>query len=306
MASYRQTLIRSNLERRARIISGIREFFDQSGFLEVATPVRIPAPAPELHIEAQEAGSWFLQTSPELCMKRLLSAGYQKIYQLCPCFRKDERGGRHIPELTLLEWYAAGWDYLDLMTQCEALFVSLGDRLKTGTMLSYQGKTVDLTPPWTRLSVNDAFKRHAGISAREALEKGCYDELMGLEIEPRLGLSKPLFLYDYPAACGALARLKPDAPDVAERFELYIAGIELCNAFTELIDPVEQRQRFEAEQRARKLSGKTTYPVAEPFLQALGDMPPAAGIALGIDRLVMLFCDAATIDEAIAFTPEEL
>lgn len=306
MATYRQTLIRFNLERRARIISGIRNFFDQSGFLEVATPVRIAAPAPELHIEAQESGSWFLQTSPELCMKRLLSAGYQKIYQLCPCFRKNERGGRHIPELTLLEWYAAGWDYLDLMAQCEALFASLTDYLKAGTMLSYQGKTVDLAPPWTRLSVNDAFQRYAGMSARKALEKGCFDEIMGLEIEPRLGLSKPLFLYDYPAACGALARLKPDAPDVAERFELYIAGMELCNAFTELIDPVEQRQRFEAEQRARKLAGKTTYPVAEPFLQALGDMPPAAGIALGIDRLVMLFCDAATIDDVIAFTPEEL
>ncbi len=306
MTLYRQSLIRTNLERRARVVDGIRTFFNRSGFMEVETPVRIPAPAPEANIDAQEAGGWFLHTSPELCMKRLLAAGYEKIYQICRCFRKDERGGRHLPEMTLVEWYAAGWDYQDLMRQCEALIVSLTDLLATGPTLSLQGKTIDLSPPWDRLTVDDAFRRFAGISTDDALQNGSFDEVMGLEIEPRLGLSRPLFLYDYPAACGALARLNPDNPRVAERFELYIAGLELCNGFSELIDAVEQRRRFEEEQRLRNGAGKPVYPSPEPFLEALPKMPPAAGIALGLDRLVMLFCDATAIDDVVAFVPEEL
>ncbi len=306
MASVRQTSIHPNLDRRARIIAGIRHFFDRRGFLEVETPVRIPAPAPEAHIDAQESGSWFLHTSPELCMKRLLAAGYKKIYQICRCFRQNERGGRHLPEMTLVEWYVAGWDYLALMRQCEELIGFLADRLVVGRVLTYQGSQVELDPPWDRMTVAEAFRRYGGMSAQAALEKGCFDELMGLQIEPHLGLQRPLFLYDYPAPCGALARLKPTDATVAERFELYIAGMELCNAFTELTDPQEQRARFEQERRSRKASGKTDYPVADPFLQALAHMPPAAGNALGLDRLVMLFCDAACIDAVVAFTPEEL
>ncbi|WP_419663046.1 LysS1: lysyl-tRNA synthetase [Desulfosarcina variabilis str. Montpellier] len=306
MTAFRQTAIRSNLMRRARIINDIRTFFNRSGFLEIETPVRIPAPAPEAHIDAQESGAWFLHTSPELCMKRLLAAGYEKIFQICRCCRQGERGGRHLPEMTLVEWYVAGLDYLFLMHQCEALIQFVADGLELNRMLTYQGQAVDLTPPWDRMTVAEAFQRFGGMAVQTALEKGCFDEVMGLAIEPQLGLTRPLFLYDYPASCGALARLNPDNPDVAERFELYIAGLELCNAFTELTDPVEQRIRFEKEQRDRKAAGKRVYPVAEPFLQALTHMPPAAGNALGIDRLVMLFCDAATIDAVVAFTPEEL
>lgn len=306
MTSFRQTTIRSNLERRARIIDGTRLFFKGEGFLEIETPVRIPAPAPEAHIDAQEAGPWFLHTSPELCMKRLLAAGFERIFQICRCFRQGERGGRHLPEMTLVEWYAAGWNYLDLMRQCEGLIGFLADRMNVGRVLNYQGKCVDLTPPWDRMSVDDAFRRFGGMSARAALEKDCYDEIMGIAIEPHLGLTRPLFLYDYPAACGALARRKPTDPSLAERFELYLAGMELCNAFTELTDPLEQRTRFEQEQRAREAAGKNVYPVAERFLRALEHVPSAAGNALGLDRLVMLFCDAAAIDDVVAFTPEEL
>ena len=306
MRFSRQADIRSNLQRRARIVETVRIFFSAAGFLEIDTPVRIPAPAPEAHIDAQESGDWFLQTSPELCMKRLLAAGYGKIFQICRCFRKGERGGRHVPEMTLLEWYAAGFDYLDLMKQCEDLIGFVADRVKADRLLTYQGHTVDLTPPWDRLSVSDAFRRYGGMTAEAALDRDCFDEVMGIEIEPKLGLHRPLFLYDYPARCGALARLKPGDPTVAERFELYIAGMELCNAFSELTDPLEQRARFETENRARGAAGKTVYPAAEPFLQALASMPPAAGNALGVDRLVMLFCDAASIDEVVAFVPEEL
>ena len=239
-------------------------------------------------------------------MKRLLAAGYEKIFQICRCFRKGERGSRHVPEMTLLEWYAANINYLDMMTQCEDLIGFVADRMDIGQWLVYQAHTVDLTPPWDRLTVAEAFERFGGMTAQRALDRGCFDEIMGLEIEPQLGMARPLFLYDYPARCGALARLKPSDPSVVERFELYIAGMELCNAFGELTDPREQRARFDADNSARGAIGKTVYPVAEPFLQALESMPPAAGNALGLDRLVMFFTDAASIDEVVAFTPEEL
>ena len=306
MSYSRQAAIRPNLERRARVIDAVRVFFREAGFLEIETPLRIPAPAPESHIDAQETGDWFLQTSPELCMKRLLAAGYEKIFQICRCFRKGERGGRHVPEMTLLEWYAAGLDYMDLMLQCEDLIEFVAARMDIGRRLVYQSQTIDLTPPWDRLTVAEAFERFGGMTAQEALDRDCFDEIMGIDIEPQLGKARPLFLYDYPARCGALARLKPADPSVVERFELYIAGMELCNAFSELTDPLEQRARFEIENRARGSLGKTVYPIAEPFLQALESMPAAAGNALGLDRLVMLFTDVASIDEVVAFMPEEL
>ncbi len=304
--AHHERTVRPNLERRARLIGGVRAFFDQAGFLDVETPVRIPAPAPEANIDAQPSGTWYLQTSPELCMKRLLAAGYERIYQICRCFRQGERGHRHVPEMTLLEWYAAGADYRAMMTQCEQLIGFVAEWLGCGHRLRYQGRTIDLRPPWDRISVDAAFRRFAGMSAWAALDQGRFDEIMGLEIEPRLGLQRPVFLYDYPAPCGALARLKSGDPTVAERFELYIAGMELCNAFSELIDPVEQRVRFEAENRSREAAGKPAYPPAEAFLTSLAGMPPAAGNAMGIDRLAMLFCDAATIDLVVAFVPETL
>lgn len=294
------------LRLRSRVIRAVRRFFEADGYLEVETPCRIPAPAPELHIDAPPAGGWFLQTSPELCMKRLLAAGCPRIFQICRCFRSGERGRRHLPELTMLEWYTAGSGYMDLMDDCQRLVAAVARELGRGAKLVYQGSEVDLTPPWERLTVAEAFKRHAAISAAQALEEGRFDEIMGLEIEPHLGRGRPVFLYDYPASCAALARLRPDDPGVAERFELYIAGLELCNGFSELTDPAEQRRRFAAEAEARRRAGKTVYPAAEPFLNDLSRMPPAAGNALGVDRLVMLFADAAAIDEVVTFTPEML
>lgn len=288
------------------MIDAVRGFFRQAGFLEVETPVRIPAPAPEAHIDAQESGGWFLQTSPELCMKRLLTSGFNKIFQICRCFRKGERGDRHLPEMTLLEWYAAGWTYLDLMDQCESLIGYLALRMGLGRRLIYQGHTVDLVRPWDRLSVDAAFRRFGGVTAQQALERDCFDEIMGLEIEPRLGLDRPVFLYDYPVQTGALARIKPSDPRLVERFELYLAGMELCNAFSELTDSLEQRARFEAQNQRRREKGSGAYPIPEPFLRDLEAMPPAAGNALGLDRLVMLFTNSPTIDEVVAFTPQTL
>jgi elongation factor P--(R)-beta-lysine ligase len=172
--------------------------------------------------------------------------------------------------------------------------------------VSYRGHSIELTAPWERITVAEAFERYAESSPEQALAAGTFDEIMVELIEPRLGLTRPTFIYDYPACCGALARLKEGDPTIAERFELYLGGLEIANAFSELTDPLEQRARFEAEAAERASLGKPGYPVAEKFLQALAVMPPAAGIALGLDRLVMVLVDAETIDQVVAFTTEEL
>ncbi len=298
--------IKKHLQLRADIIRTVRSFFQSNGYLEVETPVRIPAPAPEAFIDAVATGACFLQTSPELCMKRLLASGYNRIFQICRCFRRNERGSLHLPEFTILEWYAANRNYLDMMDQSEDLIRYVASRTGFDNRLEYDGNSIDLAHPWERMSVVDAFAEFSPLTMEDALKQDRFDEIMGLEIEPHLGIAKPLFLYDYPASAGALARLKPGDCNFAERFELYISGIELCNAFSELTDPDEQRTRFEQENRQRRLAGKKEYPRPGKFLDALHSMPEAAGNALGIDRLVMLLANAATIDAVVAFTPEEL
>lgn len=306
MNDHRHAPLIKNLKLRAQLMAAVRNYFTGKGYLEVETPIRIPAPAPEVYIDAEISADWFLQTSPELCMKRLLATGFDRIFQICRCFRKDERGKRHLPEFSLLEWYGIGSDYFDLMDQCEGLIRYVAIALGVEKTLLYQGETVDLTGPWARISVSEAFDRYGSMSLEAALATDRFDEVMGSEIEPKLGRGKPVFLHDYPASRGALARLKATDPSVAERFELYICGLELCNGFSELTEADEQRTRFESEREARRRSGKTVYPMPERFLQALSDMPAAGGNALGLDRLVMLFADAATIDDVVAFTPEAL
>ncbi len=306
VTTYRQRKIKQNLHLRARIIQEIREFFLDRNFLEVETPCRIPAPAPEANIDAQPAGSWYLHTSPELCMKQLLAAGFPRIFQICKCFRAGERGSRHLPELTMLEWYTAGCDYLEMMDQCEALIQWVSRRLGAGNVLDYQGHKIDVNASWQRMPLAAAFERFASTSMEDALRQKRFDELLAVEIEPELGRSRPVFVYDYPASCGALAKLKPENRRLAERFELYIGGLELCNAFTELTDSVEQKLRFEWEQDLRRHAGRHVYPMPEKFLQSMRAMPEATGNALGIDRLVMLFADTDNIDDVVAFTPEEL
>ena len=285
-------------------MAAIRLYFADNGYLEVETPNRIPAPAPEAHIDVEPSGSWFLHASPELCMKRLLSQGFERIYQCCKCYRKGERGRLHLPEMTMLEWYSAGSDYLNMMQQCEDLILFAARSIGHAKGIHYQEQWIDFTSPWDRMTVDQAFGSFAPVSPETAVRKGQFDEIIGCEIAPRLGWIKPVFLYDYPAALGSLARLKPEDRTLAERFELYIAGIEICNAFSELTDPIEQRKRFQAETALRRLSGKTVYPLAESFLQALMTMPESAGNALGIDRLIMLFADTADIDAVVTFTPE--
>ena len=287
-------------------MQAIRLFFVERGFLEVDTPVRIPANAPEAHIEPEMSGNWFLQTSPELCMKRLLSAGCTALFQICKCFRRSERGDRHLPEFTMLEWYRTECDYRGLMEDCEQLLLFLANCLKSGTTIRVGSHSVSLQPPWQRLTVGKAFQRYAPQSLDESLAAGTFDEMLCTHIEPRLGIESPVFLYDYPIALGSLARRKQSDPTLAERFELYIGGMELANGFSELTDPAEQRRRFSKEREAIQVHGRQPGPMAESFLTALENLEEAAGIALGVDRLAMVLWNLVTIDDAVPFTPEEL
>lgn len=301
------------LHRRAALFKAIRLFFDGQGFLEVDTPLRLPSVAPEAYVEPMESGNCFLQTSPELCMKRLLAGGNPKLFQLCKCFRKNERGPLHLGEFTMLEWYRTDSDYHQLMADCEDLLAFLTDRLHKSTdtcssppAIRFNDHTINLQKPWERLTVTNAFARYGSLSLAEAMAGDTFEEIFCKEIEPRLGLERPTLLHDYPAAMGALARLKPGTPSVAERFELYIGGLELANGFSELTDDEEQRRRFKKERELIRKQGREPGPLPEKFLESLALLKSAAGIALGLDRLAMLFLGVGTIDAAVTFVPEEL
>ena len=272
-----------NLKARAQVLRTIRAFFDGRGFVEVETPVRIPAPAPEPHIDCPASGDWFLRASPELQMKKLLAAGLPRIYQIGACFREGERGRRHAPEFTMLEWYRANADYTDIAADMEEL---------VRAVLWARGNA---PLAFARLTVREAYRQWAGWDPVEDWDQDRFDFDMATKIEPNLPKG-PLFLTDYPAPAASLARLKEDDPRVAERWELYMDGMELANAFTELTDAAEQRRRFEAARAERRTLGEADYPLDEEFLAALARMPSAGGVALGVDRLVMLACGAASID----------
>ncbi|MBN2643170.1 MAG: EF-P lysine aminoacylase GenX [Victivallales bacterium] len=290
--------VRPRLAIRAGLISTIRAFFSANGFLELNTPVVIKAPAPEEYIEAPPGGGGFLRSSPELEMKCMLAAGYEKIFQIGACFRQGEYGRKHRPEFTMLEWYECGAGYMDLARFTENMLCSVAHTLCGGSSLQFNGHNVNLTGAWEYLSVGDAFNKYAGTDMYEALKNDSFDELMVLEIEPRLGLDRPVFLFDYPAERAALARLKPDNENVAERWELYVGGLELANAFSELTCREEQRRRFAASRTWRAAEGYAEYPQNDDFFAALDyGIPESSGCALGIDRLAMVFCDADDISE---------
>jgi elongation factor P--(R)-beta-lysine ligase len=291
---------------RARMIQAMRRFFIDRGYLEIETPILIPAPAPECHIDAIRVGDLYLHTSPELSMKRLLAAGFPRIFQITKCFRSGERGRLHLPEFTLLEWYRCETDYLGLMEECEIMLLSVFETLQMKGEILYGKHRVNLRRPWKRMTVLEAFERYSPVSLEEALASDRFDELTVRAIEPEMGMDRPAFLMDYPASLAALARLKPSDVRFAERFELYIAGMELANGFSELNDAEEQRLRFDQENRIRVAQGKRAYLSPDRFLEALGHMPEASGIAVGIDRLVMLLTDRDRIDDVVCFTPEEV
>lgn len=294
------------LQQRAAIIQAVRFFFVENCYLEVETPIRLPALIPEANILPVPSVSWFLQTSPELCMKRLLAAGVSRLFQICKCFRGMERGSRHLPEFTMLEWYRLDGTYLDLMAETSQLLQEVSTSF--GEDMQYDQEVVNLVrqPDWQRLTVHEAFVRYAPISVENSLVEDCFEEMLVEHIEPHLGFERPCFLYDYPLALGSLAKRSRKDPEVAERFELYIRGVELANGFTELTDAGEQRRRFAKEEELAGNQGLSFGDIPEKFLADLEKVEMACGIALGIDRLVMLLTGATTIDEVVSFTPEDL
>jgi len=289
------------LKMRSHINHALRAWFNENAFTEVETPVRIPVPALETHLDAPPSGNAYLRTSPELPMKRLLGAGLENIYQLGPCFRSGERGARHNPEFTMLEWYRANADSSDILRDTQSLICHVTRAVLNTTLLERNGKNLDVASPWTCHAVASLYSRHAGWDPLQNWDADRFDLDMACVIEPALATADtPVVLTDYPAPAAALARLNPDGLTAA-RWELYLFSIELANAYTELTDPAAQRARFEQCQRERAVLGREVYPLDEPFLKSLETLPSCAGIALGVDRLVMLLANAPRIDDIRAF-----
>jgi lysyl-tRNA synthetase class 2 len=327
---------RGRLEQRGRILGAVRDFFAERGFVEVETPALQVSPGLEPHLRAfattlhdpqdGSATERYLHTSPEFAMKKLLVAGLPRIWQLAHVFRDGERSATHHPEFAMLEWYRVGASYRDLMVECAAL-VQACQSAAGAEALAWRGGTADAGLPWQRLSVAAAFRELCGIDllatapdplspdverlAAAALQIGVAphagDDWEALffrifleRIEPSLGLGAPTILYDYPLSMAVLARRSPDDPRIAERFEVYVCGLEIANAFGELTNAAEQRARFAADQARKQALYGETYPVDEDFLAALEHgLPECAGAALGFDRLVMLATGADDIEEVL-------
>lgn len=328
------TATKKTLKARYEIIRAIREFFHSQKFIEVETPLLVVSPGMEPHLEAfqtrfvTESGSesreLFLPTSPEFHMKRLLVRGHQRIFQITHSFRNGEVGGHHQPEFCMLEWYRANRDYTSIMRDTEELVFHVATHVVGSSVIGSGAGSIDLTPPWERLTVREAWQRYTGIDLdrcsdattlrREGqalnveylLDTDTYDEVyfkifLSL-IEPELGKTRPTILMEYPASMAALSRLKPEDPSVALRFEVYARGLELGNAFDELTDVNIQLQRCKEAQQEQIDQGKVPFPIDTAFIKALRDgMPPSAGIAVGVDRLVMLLLEKQSIEEVVAF-----
>ena len=317
--SYQPAASLANLQIRARIRKRIRAFFDAQGVMEVETPVLARAGASDPHLDSLQS-RWsdngapvYLQTSPEYAMKRLLAAGSGAIYQLSRVFRYGERGRQHHPEFTMLEWYRPGYDHQRLMLEVDDLVrkcLSEHIKLQSSCFWSYQKAwqdSIGLDPFTSNIEQLKTFVKQQGIEV-SGLEDD-YDSwlqlIMSHCVEPALPKNTPVFIFDFPASQAALAKIRHDAPPVAERFELYINGLELANGFHELTDPAEQRQRFEADLLKRQQLGKAAMPIDEKLLAALPEMPECAGVAVGVDRLVMIAVGANSIDEVLAFVIDE-
>jgi lysyl-tRNA synthetase class 2 len=312
---WRPTAALEALRRRAEMLAAIRAFFAARGVLEVETPLLASAPVTDLHLHAlsclyrgpgaDEGRTLYLQTSPEFAMKRLLAAGSGAIYQICKAVRGGEAGRRHNPEFTILEWYRPGWDHRRLMDEIDELLAAV---LGTG--------------PGERLSYAAAFLRHAGLdphaepegrlrervaalgvpSVAELGRDDLLDLVLSHLVGPRLGHCQPSFVFDYPASQAALARVRPGSPPLAERFEVFVEGLELANGYHELVDAAAQRRRFEADLEARRREGLPVVPIDEHLLAALEHgLPACAGVALGLDRLLMLALGTRDIAEVVAF-----
>ncbi len=324
---------RPALEARARLKAAIRAYFLAEGFLEVETPILQVSPGNETHISAfptemiaDDGGQvrMYLRTSPEFACKTLLAAGVSRLFTFAPVFRDRERGRLHHPEFTMLEWYRADASLDTLMEDAAALLRLAGEAAGTD-VLRHRDVTAHIAETPEILTTVEAFRRHAGLDLAAMLPDApdafarlanatrardlrvaaddtwsdLFSKILSAHVEPRLGRGRATILTRYPASEAALARLCPDDPRFADRFELYACGVELANAFHELRDAAEQRSRFEAAEAERARIYGETYPIDEDFLVALAAMPDACGIALGFDRLVMLATGADHIEDVL-------
>ena len=317
---------------RGRIVAGLRAWFAEQAFVEVETGALQVSPGNETHLHAfatalaapdGTAAKLYLRTSPEFACKKLLAAGEPRLVEFAKVFRNRERGALHHPEFTMIEWYRAGEPYSILMQDCAAL-VRIAADIAGCREFSFRGRTADPFAAPERLRVTEAFARFAGIDLLATLPDGqpdryalaqaafasgirvadddhwgdVFSKVLVERIEPRLGIGRATILDEYPAALSALARPARD-PRVAERFELYMCGVELANGFGELTDPTAQRARLEHEMAEKARIYGERYPIDEDFIAALAHMPQAGGVALGLDRLVMLATGATRIDQVL-------
>ncbi len=305
------------LKKRAHLIQQIRTFFAARAVLEVETPLLSHATVTDLHVrsltatfapEGMAAQTVYLQTSPEYAMKRLLAAGSGSIYQICKAFRQDQPGVLHNPEFTLLEWYRLGFDHHALMDEMDALLQTIL-AVQPALRLSYAAaftQHVGLDPHIaTDAQLLDAVRQRVVLTVDALSRNDCLDILMTHCVEPQyVDAPAPLFLYDFPASQAALARIRPEQPPIASRFEVYFRGQELANGFHELANSVEQRQRFEKDLylRAAHHPPVAAVPIDELFLAALAaGLPDCAGVALGVDRLIMLALGADQLENILSF-----
>ena len=291
------------LRLRAKAMEAIRRFFGERDFVEVDTPALVPSPGLDVHLSAFEvrdpagnAVGW-LSTSPEYQMKRLLGAGAERIFQICRSYRASEQGAHHEREFTMLEWYRAPATSDDVISDTEALVEALAVAL--GAPMADR-----LTGPWERLTVEAAFAEHAGAMVDPADEDRFFQTWAEC-VQPRLGIDHPVVITDWPASMASLARLKNNG--TADRFEVFFAGVELCNGFGELTDAIEQRRRFERDQARRRDSRLPVYPIDERLCEALErGIPDSGGNALGVDRLLMVLTGADSIQAVMPFPLEAL
>ncbi|WP_286264297.1 elongation factor P--(R)-beta-lysine ligase [Thalassotalea atypica] len=315
--SWQPTMSWESAQRRANILTVIRAFFLERGVTEVETPLMTQGTVTDVHLDAFETRydflaegrqPYYLQTSPEFAMKRLLASGYGCIYQICKAFRHEGHGRFHNPEFTMLEWYRLGFNDVQLMDEIDDLLKLI---LKTGSAerLSYQEafiRYVGIDPLNTNITeclgvIEESDKSEEWLSSSENLDT-LLQFIFNFAVEPNIGNEQPCFIYSFPASQASLAKLNPDNESVAQRFECYFKGVELVNGFNELTDPIQQRARFVEDNKDRIKQGLSTRIIDERFIRALENgLPDCSGVALGIDRLVMLSLGSKHIDEVMSF-----
>ena len=318
--------VRSIFLTRTRTVSAIRRFLDERGFLEVETPILQPiyggaAARPFTTYYNALDRTLYLRIADELYLKRLIIGGFDRVYEIGHNFRNEGISTKHSPEFTFIEVYQAYADYHDIMHLVEELYSTVAQDVLGKSVISYQGAQIDLTPPWRQVTMRDVILEASGVDIeahpdRDGLWAAIRDRGLALDPQPTWGklvdklfseyveaqLVQPTFVLDYPIEISPLAKKKPGSPHLVERFEYFIGGLESGNAFTELNDPLDQRERFAAQSREAAAGDEEAHPMDEDFLTALEHgMPPTGGLGFGIDRMVMLFTDQASIREVILF-----